>query len=116
MSRPRRRARRSRYSFTSRLSTSLPAAFLVVFLVGVLFGASFVVVRAFDFVHTVTGSNASDVVKIVQNAVEPPPGSLAYKLQHNEQVNILVLGVGGAENDAPELSDTMMIVTLDPQS
>jgi anionic cell wall polymer biosynthesis LytR-Cps2A-Psr (LCP) family protein len=116
MSRPRSRARRSRYSYTSRLSSSLPAAFLVVFLVGVLFGASFVVVRAFNFVHTVTGSNPTDVVKIVQNAVQPPAGSVAYKLLHNEQVNILVLGVGGAENDAPELSDTIMIVTLDPQS
>lgn len=112
--RPRPRARRSRYSYASQLSTSLPAALLVVGVTAMLFGASFVTVRTLSFLRTVTGS--SNVVKIVQNAVEPSPGSIAYKLQHNQRVSILVMGVGGAENDAPELSDTMIVVTLDPQS
>src|SRR5581483_12320935 len=103
MARPRPRARRSRYSFTSRLSGSLPAMFVVVFLVGMLFGASVVVVRTVSFLHALTGQGPTDVVKIVQNAVEPPPGSVAYKLKHNQPVNILVMGSGGQENDAPYL-------------
>ncbi len=90
--------------------------FVVVFLVGMLFGASVVVVRTVSFFHALTGQGPTDVVKIVQNAVEPPPGSVAYKLKHNQPVNILVMGIGGQENDAPYLSDTMMIVSIDPQS
>jgi LCP family protein required for cell wall assembly len=113
MPRARPRARRSRYSYTSRLSRSV-SVIAVVFLLGVLFGASIVVVRTVNFVHTLTGQNATDVIKIVQQAVQPAPGTVAYKLQNNQQVNILVLGVGGQENDAPYLSDTIMVVTLDP--
>jgi polyisoprenyl-teichoic acid--peptidoglycan teichoic acid transferase len=90
--------------------------FVVVFLLGVMFGASVVVVRTLSFLHAVTGRGPASVVNIVQNAVAPPPGSLAYKLQNNQPINILVLGVGGAENDAPNLSDTIMAVTIDPQS
>lgn len=86
--------------------------FVVVFLVGVMFGASYAAVRAFNVIHTVTGQ--SNPIQIVQDAVAPAPGSLAYKLQHNQPVNILVLGIGGQENDAPTLSDTIMAVTLDP--
>ena len=90
--------------------------FLVVFLLGVLLGASVVVSRTLSFLHAVTGRGAESVVNIVQNAVAPAPGTLAYKLQNNQQVNILVLGIGGRENDAPTLSDTIMIITLDPAS
>ncbi|HEX6548186.1 MAG TPA: LCP family protein [Candidatus Dormibacteraeota bacterium] len=116
MSRPRPRARRSRYRFSSRLSGSMPAVLLVVFTLGVLFGASAVVVRTFSFLHTVTGAKPDQVVNLVQNAVQPQPGTLAYKLAHGQQVNLLVLGEGGQENDAPTLTDTMMVITIDPQT
>ena len=115
MSRARPRARRSRYSYTTRLSRSV-SVIAAVFLLGVLFGASIVVVRTVNFVHTLTGQGPTDVVKIVQQAIQPPPGSVAYKLQNNQPVNILILGVGGQENDAPYLSDTLMAVTLDPST
>lgn len=116
MARPHSRARRSRYSYTSRLSRSLPAVLVVVFLLGMIFGASVVVARTLNFLHAVTGRGPASVINIVQNAVAPPPGSIAYKLQNNQPVNILVLGIGGAENDAPTLSDTIMVITIDPQS
>ena len=115
MSRARPRARRSRYSFTTRLSRSV-SLIVAVFLLGVLFGASVVVVRTVNFVHSLTGQSPTDVVKIVQQAIQPPPGSVAYKLQNNQPVNVLILGVGGQENDAPYLSDTIMAVTIDPGS
>jgi anionic cell wall polymer biosynthesis LytR-Cps2A-Psr (LCP) family protein len=116
MSRPAPRARRSRYSFTARLSRSLPAVLLVVFTLGVLFGASAVVVRTLNFLHTVTGTRPNQVVNLVQDAVQPAPGTLAYKLAHNQPINILVLGEGGQENDAPTLTDTMMAISIDPAS
>jgi len=115
MSRARPRARRSRYSYSTRLSRSV-SVIAAVFLLGVLFGASIVVVRTINFVHGLTGQSPTDVVTIVQQAIQPPPGSLAYKLQNNQPVNILILGVGGQENDAPYLSDTLMAVTIDPAS
>src|SRR5918911_1212321 len=43
------------------------------------------------------------------------PGSIPYKLKHGQTVNLLILGYGGSENDAPYLTDTMMVVTLDPK-
>ena len=61
MPRARPRARRSRYSYTTRLSRSV-SVIAVVFLLGVLFGASIVVVRTVNFVHTLTGQNATDVI------------------------------------------------------
>ncbi|HEX6351097.1 MAG TPA: LCP family protein [Candidatus Dormibacteraeota bacterium] len=115
MSRARPRARRSRYSYTTRLSRSV-SVIAAVFLLGVLFGASIVVVRTVNFVHSLTGQSPTDVVKIVQQAIQPPPGSVAYKLQNNQPVNILVLGEGGQENDAPYLTDTVMAITIDPAS
>ena len=47
-------------------------------------------------------------------AIDPPAGSLPWKLKHGEQVNVLLLGYGGAENDAPYLTDTMMVLSIDP--
>jgi polyisoprenyl-teichoic acid--peptidoglycan teichoic acid transferase len=66
--------------------------------------------RAADFLHGTLN---------VSNPVEqfnPPAGSVAWKIQHGQQVNLLLLGYGGAENDAPYLTDTLMSLRLDPNS
>jgi len=47
-------------------------------------------------------------------ALHPPPGSVAWKIENGQTVRLLLLGYGGAENDAPYLTDTMMIVEIDP--
>jgi LCP family protein required for cell wall assembly len=52
----------------------------------------------------------------VVQAIEPSPGTIAYKLKHGQRVNILLLGRGGYENDAPFLTDSVMAVTIDPVS
>ncbi len=70
--------------------------------------------RVFDFLHSV--ANLNNPVDVIRNQVAPPPGSIAYKLQHGQQVNILALGYGGSENDAPYLTDTIMAVSIDPAS
>jgi len=49
-------------------------------------------------------------------AVDPSPGTIAYKLRHGQRVNILLLGMGGYENDAPYLTDSIMAVSIDPTS
>ncbi|HKW72757.1 MAG TPA: LCP family protein, partial [Candidatus Dormibacteraeota bacterium] len=42
------------------------------------------------------------------------PDSIAYKLKHGQRVNVLLLGMGGYENDAPYLTDSIMAVSIDP--
>jgi len=70
--------------------------------------------RAQGFLHTVTGF--SNPFQEAQEAFRPTPGSIAWKLDHKERVNLLLLGYGGAENDAPWLTDSILVVTLDPAS
>lgn len=48
------------------------------------------------------------------DALHPPVGSVAWKLEQGQTVRLLLLGYGGSENDAPYLTDTMMVVEIDP--
>jgi LCP family protein required for cell wall assembly len=84
-------------------------------LVIVLVAASLTYKRLDDFITTTTGRHLNPLGEVVQ-AVEPQPGTIAYKLQHGQRVNILLLGMGGYENDAPYLTDSIMAVTIDPNS
>ena len=103
------RARRSRY-LEPRPSRRRPA-FLVALLLIAVVAAGCGVVRAAGFVHGVLGGAS---LADVQAVAAPQPGSIAWKLAHKERVNILVMGYGGVENDAPWLTDTVMVVSLDP--
>jgi len=69
--------------------------------------------RLDDFISATTGQHLNPIGEVVQ-AVEPSPGTIAYKLKHGQRVNILLLGMGGYENDAPYLTDSIMAVTIDP--
>ena len=83
-------------------------------LVAIVVTATVAYRRIDDFLSATTGKHITlgDVVQ----AVEPDPGSIAWKLEHGQQVNILLLGMGGYENDAPFLTDSIMAVTIDPSS
>lgn len=87
------------------------AALLVV----VLVGATFTYQRLDDFFTATTGHHLNPLGEVVQ-AIEPSPGTIAYKLKHGQRVNILLLGRGGYENDAPFLTDSIMAVSIDPAS
>jgi LCP family protein required for cell wall assembly len=116
MSRPRpKRARRSRYSVSYRLTRSFPAAIVAALLLVVVLGATLTYKRLDDFVTATTGHHINPIGEVVQ-AVAPQPGTIAYKLQHGQQVNVLLLGMGGDENDAPFLTDSIMAVSIDPTS
>jgi len=86
----------------------------VVLMVALVFTATLTYRRIDDFLNTTTGHGLT-LGQVVQ-AVEPQPGTIAYKLDHGQQVNILLLGMGGYENDAPFLTDSIMAVTIDPNS
>jgi LCP family protein required for cell wall assembly len=84
-------------------------------LIVVVVTATFTYKRIDDFLSTTTGRHFNPIGEVVQ-AVEPSAGTIAYKLKHGQQVNILLLGRGGYENDAPYLTDSIMAVTIDPAS
>jgi LCP family protein required for cell wall assembly len=84
-------------------------------LVVVITGATLTYKRFDDFITATTGHHLNPIGAVVE-AVAPPPGSIAYKLKHGQPVNILLLGMGGYENDAPYLTDSIMAVTIDPNS
>lgn len=116
MSRPRpKRARRSRYHVSYRLTRSVPAAIVAVLLLALVVGATLTYKRFDDFFTATTGHHINPIGEVVQ-AVEPSPGTIAYKLNHGQQVNILLLGMGGYENDAPYLTDSIMSIEIDPVS
>jgi LCP family protein required for cell wall assembly len=114
MSRARpKKARRSRYRFSYRLTRSVPAAIIAGVLLVVIVGATLTYKRLDDFISATTGHHINPVSEVVQ-AVDPSPGTIAYKLKHGQRVNVLLLGRGGYENDAPYLTDSIMAVSIDP--
>jgi polyisoprenyl-teichoic acid--peptidoglycan teichoic acid transferase len=115
MQRARPRARRSRYNVSYRLTRSVPAVVGALLLVVVIVTATLTYKRIDDFVSATTGRHINPIGEVVQ-AIEPAPGTIAYKLKHGQRVSILLLGRGGYENDAPYLTDSIMSVTIDPAS
>jgi LCP family protein required for cell wall assembly len=109
------RRRRSRYNVSYRLTRSVPAAIAAALLLVVIIGATLTYKRIDDFITATTGHHINPIGEVVQ-AVEPAQGTIAYKLKHGQQVNILLLGMGGYENDAPYLTDSIMAVTIDPNT
>src|SRR6202165_3991006 len=115
MLKARPRARRSRYNVSYRLTRSVPAVLVALLLRGVLVGPPLTYKRIDDFITTTTGHHLNPIGEVVQ-AVQPAQGTIAYKLEHGQQVSVLLLGMGGEQNDAPYLTDSIMTVTIDPAS
>src|SRR5205814_5368117 len=110
-----RRARRSRYNVSYRLTRSVPAAIIAVLLVGIVLAATLTYKRLDDFMAATTGHHINPIGEVAQ-VVEPQPGTIAYKLKHGQRVNVLLLGMGGYENNAPYLTDSIMAVSIDTLS
>ena len=87
----------------------------MVALLAVIAGATLAYKRIDDFMTATTGHHINPIGEVVQ-AVEPAPDTIAYKLKHGQRVNVLLLGMGGYENDAPYLTDSIMAVSIDPTS
>lgn len=107
------RARRSRYSVLYRLTRSVPAAIVAALLLFLIVAGTLTYKRFDDFFLATTGHHLNPIGEVAQ-VVEPPAGSIAYKLKHGERVNVLLLGRGGYENDAPYLTDSIMAISIDP--
>jgi len=42
------------------------------------------------------------------------PGSLGWKIKHDERINVLLLGYGGPGHDGPYLTDSVMLLSIRP--
>ncbi len=114
---PRLKARRSSYRF-SRLGRTAPAVVLVLLLVGAIGGAGLAAARVIGFMDHFRGGVNLAMLSNAAGVSEAPPGTIAYRLKHQDPtpINILLMGYGGAENDAPYLTDTLMVIRLDASS
>jgi LCP family protein required for cell wall assembly len=62
------------------------------------------------FINGVSTKGIGAITSVVGG---PKPGSMAWKLAHGQDVNLLLMGDGGAENDSPLLTDTIIAISLD---
>jgi LCP family protein required for cell wall assembly len=99
------------YEYEPRPRRRLPRIIGGIVLIGLLVVGGLAAYRAYGFLRSV--ANVGNPLEAIPG-VEPPAGSIAYKIKHGERINILALGYGGAENDAPYLTDSIMAVSIDP--
>ena len=78
----------------------------------ILVAGGFAVGKTFNFLSQV--ANFSNPLSEAQRSVAPPAGSIPWKLNNGQRVNVLMMGYGGSENDAPWLTDTIMVLSIDP--
>src|SRR5215471_5613879 len=112
------RARRSQYAYgyppppPPRRRRRLPGIVAAILIVTVLVLGSVVAYRGYGFLRSV--ANFGNPLQTLQQQLDPPAGSIAYKVKYGQRINILALGYGGAENDAPYLTDSIMAISIDP--
>ena len=68
--------------------------------------AGFLVAKGYINLEKVFGGNKGDIQAILR------PSQLTG--EGNGRINVLVLGIGGVGHDGPDLTDTMLLVSIDP--
>jgi LCP family protein required for cell wall assembly len=70
--------------------------------------------RVWSAIHAISPrAQPGDLLNLVQ-AHADEPGSLGYKIKHGQRINILLLGYGGPGHEGPYLTDSVMLVSLQP--
>jgi LCP family protein required for cell wall assembly len=89
---------------------------LAILTVLVLAGAGLLSFRLWTVLHAINPqTQPQDLLSLVQARSEEP-GSLGWKIKHDERINILLLGYGGPGHDGPYLTDSMMMLSIRPGS
>jgi LCP family protein required for cell wall assembly len=74
----------------------------------------FAVFRVWSAIHAISPrAQPQDLIALV-HAKSDEPGSLGWKIKHDERINILLLGYGGPGHDGPYLTDSMMLLSIRP--
>jgi polyisoprenyl-teichoic acid--peptidoglycan teichoic acid transferase len=78
--------------------------------------AGLAVFRVWSVVHAISPrAQPADLIALV-HAQSDQPGSLGWKIRHDERINILLLGYGGPGHDGPYLTDSIMLLSIRPGS
>ena len=72
------------------------------------------VFRIWSALHAISPrAQPQDLIALVQ-AKSDEPGSVGWKIKHDERINILFLGYGGPGHDGPYLTDSIMLLSIRP--
>jgi len=72
------------------------------------------VFRVWSAIHAISPrAQPQDLIALV-HAKSDEPGSLGWKIKHDERINILLLGYGGPGHDGPFLTDSIMLLSIRP--
>ena len=78
--------------------------------------SGFTVFRVWSALHAISPrAQVQDVITLVQ-AQTDSPGSLGWKIKQGQRINILLLGYGGPGHDGPYLTDSIMLLSIQPAS
>jgi LCP family protein required for cell wall assembly len=76
--------------------------------------AGFAVFRVWSAIHTISPrAQPQDLIALV-HAQNDEPGSLGWKIKHDQRINLLLLGYGGPGHDGPYLTDSIMLLSIQP--
>jgi LCP family protein required for cell wall assembly len=76
--------------------------------------AGLAIFRVWSAIHTISPrAQPGDLFALV-NPQSDAPGSLGWKIKHDERINILLLGYGGPGHDGPYLTDSIMLLSIRP--
>jgi LCP family protein required for cell wall assembly len=74
------------------------------------------VFRVWSAIHAISPrSQPVDLITMVHAGTDDP-GSLGWKIKHDQRINILLLGYGGPGHDGPYLTDSVMLLSIRPGS
>jgi polyisoprenyl-teichoic acid--peptidoglycan teichoic acid transferase len=74
------------------------------------------VFRAWAAIHAISPrAQPVDLITMVHAGTDDP-GSLGWKIKHDQRINLLLLGYGGPGHDGPYLTDSVMLLSIRPGS
>lgn len=80
----------------------------------VLLVAALATVRLWSVLHAISPrAQPQDLITLV-HAQSDEPGSLGWKIKHDQRINILLVGYGGPGHDGPYLTDSVMVLSIRP--
>jgi len=76
--------------------------------------AGFAAFRVWSAIHAISPrAQPADLITLL-HAQSDEPGSLGWKIKHDERINVLLLGYGGPGHDGPYLTDSIMLLSIRP--
>jgi LCP family protein required for cell wall assembly len=79
-----------------------------------LTASSLLAFRVWTAIHAISPhAQPGDLITLV-HAQTDAPGSLGWKIKHDQRINILLVGYGGPGHEGPYLTDSIMLLSIRP--